>query len=133
MQWAGDVEYAYASNQSISVVDIVLSVVEVLLSLEIGGKIYDVGETANRVSGTELKREAASESMVRAVVLLALSLQELLLQPLQFGLLISYITLVFTPCWIMAGVGQQSSKYTRRSLVTFLGRIARNSYTLTSG
>ena len=52
---------------------ICLSVVEVHLSLEIGGKIYDVGETANRVSGTELKREAASESMVRAVVLLALS------------------------------------------------------------
>ena len=133
MQWAGDVEYAYDSNQSISVVDIILSVVEVLLSLEIGGKIYDVGETANRVSGTELKREAASESMVRAVVLLALFLQELLLQPLQFGLLISYITVVFTVCWIMAGVGRQSSKYTRRYLVTFLGRIAMNSYTLTSG
>ena len=61
---AGDVEYAYDSNQSISVVDI-LSVVEVLMSLEIGGKIYDVGDTANRVSGTELKWEAASESMVR--------------------------------------------------------------------
>ena len=48
------------------VVDI-LSVVEVLQSLGIGGKIYDDGETANKVSGTELEREAASESKVPAV------------------------------------------------------------------
>ena len=61
-------------------------------SLEIGGKIYDVGDTANRVSGTELKREAASESMVRAVVHLGPFLQELVLQLLRFGLLIWYIT-----------------------------------------
>lgn len=48
------------------VVDI-LSVVEMLQSLGIGGKIYDDGETANKVSGTELEREAASESKVPAV------------------------------------------------------------------
>ena len=29
--------------------------------------MYDGGETANRVSGTELEREAASESMVRSL------------------------------------------------------------------
>ena len=50
------------------VVDI-LSVVEVLDASElgIGGKIYDDGETANKVSETELEREAASESKVPAV------------------------------------------------------------------
>lgn len=69
---AGDVEYAYASNQSISVVDIPLCC-RGAFEPRNPSKIYDVGETANRVSGTELKREAASESMVRAVVLLALS------------------------------------------------------------
>lgn len=40
MQWLGDVGYAYASNQSISVV-VVLVVVEVLSSLRTQGKIYD--------------------------------------------------------------------------------------------
>ena len=79
------------------------------LSLGIGGKIYD-GETANRVSecpGTELKGEAASESMVPAVDLLALPART------KTGLLILYYTLTITICLMRAGIRLHSFKQRR--------------------
>ena len=84
--------------------------------------------------GPSLRREAASESMGPSGPFL----QELLLQLLQLGLLDSYITCYYLPdmgwsrstvIYVLTLVGNQSLKPWSPSL----GRIARNSYTLTSG